>query len=65
VAFVLTTAITVPLLVPAIEFFWQFGQPRPGNPDSSLPAVAAVAFLLVALAGAALRSVWWRPVNLD
>jgi hypothetical protein len=61
VGFIATTAATALLLVPAVEFFWQFSQPRPGNPDSSFPAVAVVAFLLVALAGAALRSVWWRP----
>ena len=59
--FTVTAAAAGILLVPAVDFFWQFGQPRPGNPDSSLPAVAAIAFLLVALAGAALRSVWWRP----
>jgi hypothetical protein len=59
--FAVTAAATCLLLVPAIEFFWQFGQPRPGNPDSSIPAVAVVAFVLIALVGAALRSVWWRP----
>ena len=59
--FAVTAAVTALLLVPAIDFFWQFGQSRPGNPDSSIPAVAVGAFLLVALAGAALRSVWWRP----
>lgn len=61
VGFVATAAATLLLLVPAVEFFWQFGQPRPGNPDSSVPAIVVVAFLLLALVGAALRSVWWRP----
>ncbi len=61
--FAVTAAATALLLVPAVEFFWQSGQPRPGNPDSSIPAVAAVAFWLVALAGTALRSVWWQPAE--
>lgn len=60
IGFVGATAALALLLVPAIEFFWQSGQPRLGNPDSSIPAVAVGAFVLIALAGAALRSVWWR-----
>lgn len=59
--FALVAAFALPLLTPAVDFFFQFGQPRRGNPDSSIPAVAAVAFLLIALAGSLLRSVWWRP----
>ena len=49
---------TVVLITPAVDFFFQMGQPRPGNPDSSIPAVAAVAFLLLALAGGLLWSGW-------
>ena len=56
--FTVVAAPTVVLLTPAIDFFFQFGQPRPGNPDSSIPSVAAVAFLLAVLAGGLLMSVW-------
>ncbi len=46
------------LMIPAIEFFFQFGQPRPGNPDSSLPVVAGVAFLLAFLVSGLLGEIW-------
>ena len=58
VRFAFVAAPTAVLLAPAIDFFFQFGQPRPGNPDSSIPSVAAVAFLLAILAGGLLLSVW-------
>ena len=58
VRFAFVAAPTVVLLTPAIDFFFQFGQPRPGNPDSSIPSVAAVAFLLATMAGGFLLSVW-------
>ncbi len=46
------TIVAVPtmvLMVPAIDIFLQFAMPRPGNPDSELPAVIAVAILLAGL----------------
>jgi len=46
------------LATPAVEFFFQMGQPRPGNLDSSIPAAASVAFLLAALAAGLLLEVW-------
>ena len=58
VRFAFVAAPTVVLLTPAIDFFFQFGQPRPGNPDSSIPSVAAIAFFLAVLAGGLLLSVW-------
>ncbi|MDJ0925806.1 MAG: M28 family peptidase, partial [Acidimicrobiia bacterium] len=61
VGFVAVAAIALLLLTPAVEFFFQLGQPRPGNPDSSIPAVAVVAFLFVVLGGRLLRGVWWKP----
>ena len=42
--YTLVAATTVLLLSPAVDFFFQMGQPRPGNPDSSIPATAGVAF---------------------
>lgn len=56
--FGLVAVPTVILATPAIDFFFQMGQPRPGNPDSSIPSMAAPAFLLVALAGGLLRAGW-------
>ena len=58
VRYAFVAAPTVVLLTPAIDFFFQFGQPRPGNPDSSIPSVAAVAFLLACLVGGLLLGVW-------
>ena len=48
--FALVAGPAIVLIVPAVEFYFQFGQPRPGNPDSSFPTVAAVAFLFTTLA---------------
>jgi len=59
--FALVAAPTVVLLIPAIDFFFQFGQPRPGNPDSGMPSVAAVAFLLAVLGGGLMVSTWRGP----
>jgi hypothetical protein len=58
IRFALVAAPTVVLLTPAVDFFFQLGQPRPGNPDSSIPATASVALLLAFLAGGLLASVW-------
>ena len=58
VRFALVAAPAMLLLVPAIDFFFQFGQPRSFNPDSSIPSVAAVAFLLAFLAAGLLIGVW-------
>lgn len=63
--FALVAAPAVVLLTPAVDFFFQMGQPRPGNPDSSIPAVAAVALLLAFLAGGLLAGVWRSPVSAD
>jgi hypothetical protein len=54
--FALVAAPTLILLTPPVDFFFQSGQPRPGNPDSSIPATAAVAFLLAFLAAGLLLS---------
>ncbi len=61
IRFALVAAPTVILLTPAVDFFFQLGQPRPGNPDSSIPATAAVALLLAFLAGGLLVDVWRNP----
>ena len=42
-------APAVVLSIPALDFFFQMAQPRPGNPDSTLIETAAVVGLLVAL----------------
>jgi hypothetical protein len=56
--FALVAAPTVVLPIPAIDFVFQFGQPRPGNPDSSIPSIAAVAFFLAILGGNLLVTFW-------
>ena len=61
IRFALVAAPTVILLTPAVDFFFQLGQPRPGNPDSSIPATVAVALLLAFLAGGLLVDVWRNP----
>jgi hypothetical protein len=58
IRFAFVAAPTVILLTPAVDFFFQMAQPRPGNPDSNIPATIAVALLLVFLAGGLLISVW-------
>ena len=45
----LATFVAVPtmvVMVPAVDVFFQFAMPRPGNPDSTIPAMIAVAVLL-------------------
>ena len=37
------------LLVPAIDTFYQLAQPRPGNPDSEIPALIAIPVVLLVL----------------
>jgi len=56
--FGLVAVPTVVLLVPAVDFFFQMGQPRPGNPDSSIPAVAGVGLLLALLAAGLVWTAW-------
>jgi hypothetical protein len=46
---VLTVGVTMVVLIPAIDTFFQFAQPRPGNSDSEILPTVAVPVLLVAL----------------
>ena len=43
------------VLIPAIDFFYQFAQPRPGNLDSQILATIAVPVMLIALAAQLLK----------
>ncbi len=63
--YTVVAATTLLLLSPAVDFFFQTGQPRPGNPDSSIPATAGVSFLLGALAIGLMRSWWPEPDTAD
>ena len=56
--FGLVAVPTVVLLVPAVDFFFQMGQSRPGNPDSSFPSVAGIGFLLALLAAGLIWTAW-------
>ena len=45
----LTVGTAVVLMVPAIDTFFQFAQPRPGNPDSEILFAVAVPVMLIVL----------------
>jgi len=51
---------TLAVLVPAIDFFYQFAQPRPGNPGSQVLAAIVVPILLISLAMEMLRAFYPR-----
>ena len=56
--FTLAAVVTIVLLVPAADTFLQFAHPRPGNPDSNLPAASLIPFGLTLLAIGVARSFW-------
>jgi hypothetical protein len=58
--FALVGVITLALLVPPIDTFFQLAQPRPGNPDSEMPAIVAVVAILTVLAIELIRTCWPR-----
>jgi hypothetical protein len=49
IALAIITVPTAVVLTPAVDTFFQFATPRPGNPDSELPATIAVPLLLLIL----------------
>jgi hypothetical protein len=49
---------TLVLVLPAIDVFWQFAQPRPGNLDSEVLAAVVVPILLGLLAAALIHAFW-------
>lgn len=49
VSFAIVAVTTLVLVVPAIDTFFQFAQPRPGNPGSQLIWMVAIPMLLIAL----------------
>lgn len=56
--FALIAAVTALLTIPAIDVFLQFAYPRPGNLDSSMPAVALVPLFLALLVAGLLGGFW-------
>ena len=58
VRFALVAAPTVLLMTPAVDYLWQFAQPRPGNPDSQMTAAAILPLLLGALVVVFLSQGW-------
>ncbi|MFC2082414.1 M28 family peptidase [Candidatus Bipolaricaulota bacterium] len=54
---------TMVVLIPAIDFFYQFAQPRPGNLDSQILATIAVPVMLIALVIELLRVFWVRATD--
>jgi len=51
------------LVVPAIDIFYQFAQPRPGNRDSEVLPFIAIPIILLALVAELLRVFWVRPTK--
>ncbi|MCJ7712164.1 MAG: M28 family peptidase, partial [Chloroflexi bacterium] len=58
--FALVVGVTLVLLVPAIDTFYQLVQPRPGNPDSQMLAIVVVPVVLIALVVELGRAFWAR-----
>ncbi|MEA2002776.1 MAG: M28 family peptidase [Actinomycetota bacterium] len=50
IALAIITLPTAVVLTPAVDTFFQLATPRPGNPDSELPATIAVPLLILILA---------------
>ena len=63
VCWALVSVTTLVVLVPAIDFFFQFAQPRPGNPDSQMLAIIAIPTMLVSLVVELLRAFRVRLVS--
>lgn len=61
VRFALVAAPTVLLMTPAVDYLWQFAQPRPGNPGSQMTAAAVLPLLLGVLVVAYLGHGWHHP----
>jgi hypothetical protein len=61
VRFLLVAIPTLVLMTPAIDIFFQFALPRPGNPDSELTFMVAVPVMLSLLAAGLLQSVRPHP----
>jgi hypothetical protein len=57
----LVSLSTLVVLVPAIDFFYQLAQPRPGNPGSQILLLIAIPVLLLSLAIELLRVFMVRP----
>lgn len=53
--------IALVLLVPAIDTFYQFAQPRPGNPDSEILSLIAIPIILLVLVVELFRVFWVCP----
>lgn len=65
IRFALVAAPTLLLMTPAVDYLWQFAQPRPGNPGSQVTVAAVVPLLLGLLTVAYLSRGWHRPDGRD
>jgi hypothetical protein len=63
VGFVLVVSTALVLVVPAIDFFYQFAQPRPGNLDSQILFVIAIPVMLFTMVFELIRAFWVRRMN--
>jgi hypothetical protein len=65
IRYLVVAAPTLILMTPAVDIFFQFAQPRPGNPDSEMRAAVALPLLLALLSLGLLRTVWPRRAIQD
>ncbi len=63
--FTLVAAPTILLMTPAIDVFFQFSQPRPGNPDSQLTYAFLLPAVLVLLSAGLVGIFWPREAIQD
>jgi len=56
-------ATTLVLLLPAVDTFYQFAQPRPGSPDSEIFAMIAIPVVLLSLVVGLIQAFWWLPAH--
>jgi len=55
--------IALVLLIPAVDTFYQFAQPRPGNLDSQILSTIAIPIVLLALVVELFRVFWVHPTG--
>lgn len=63
IVFLVVMATAIVVVLPAVDIFYQFGQPRPGNPDSELFFMIAVPILLLAMLFELWRSLSFQAVS--
>jgi hypothetical protein len=63
--FSLVALVTLVVTVPMIDIFLQLAYPRPGNSDSSIPAVVLLPLLLALMVAQLVRGFWPRELAIE